>query len=100
VWVLLVTGYRFAIQFGGINFVYPEISSSLPAWSFAPVTLSNWVSDKLVSPLLIGGSNVFGLDGFFLNGVTLSSGIPGILSISDGVHGYSCDDPTGSWQNA
>jgi len=64
----------FAIQFGGINFVYPEISSSLPAWAFAPVTLSNWVSDKLVSPLLIGGSNGFGLDGFFLTGGTLSSG--------------------------
>lgn len=65
----------FAIQFGGVNYTYPEISSSIPAWSFAPVTLSNWVADKLVSPLLIAGQNVFGADGFFLNGLTISSGI-------------------------
>ena len=65
----------FAIQFGGVNFTYPEISTSLPAWSFAPVTLSNWAVDKLASPWLVGGANVFGLDGFFLNGLTLSSGV-------------------------
>ncbi|NMB54261.1 MAG: ammonium transporter [Leptolinea sp.] len=65
----------FAIQFGGVNYTYPEISSSIASWSFAPVTLSNWIADKLVSPLLIAGQNVFGMDGFFLNGLSLSSGI-------------------------
>jgi len=65
----------FAFQFGGVNYTYPAISSNLPAWAFSPITLSNWAADKLATPLLVGGQNILGMSGFFLNGLTLSSGI-------------------------
>lgn len=65
----------FALQFGGINYTYPALSASLPAWSFSPVTLSSWATDVLAKPLLIAGQNVMGMSGFFLGGLTLSSGI-------------------------
>ena len=65
----------FAFQFGGVNHTYPAISSTLAAFSFSPVTLSNWAVDRLASPLLIGGQNILGLDGFMLGGLSASSGI-------------------------
>ena len=65
----------FAFQFGGINFSLPALSGGIGAFSFAPVSLSNWLGDHLASPLLIGGQNILGLDGFMLKGLSLSSGI-------------------------
>jgi Amt family ammonium transporter len=65
----------FAFQFGGVNYTYPEISAELPAWAFSPISLSNWSTENLLSPLLIAGQNVLGLSGFFLTGLTFSSGI-------------------------
>ncbi|HNB51657.1 MAG TPA: ammonium transporter [Anaerolineales bacterium] len=65
----------FALQFGGVNYTYPAISASLPAWSFSPVTLSAWAADRLAHPLLIGGQAFMGLDGFMLGGLGASSGI-------------------------
>jgi Amt family ammonium transporter len=65
----------FAFQFGGINHTYPEISSSLAAFSFSPTTLSGWIGERLNSPLLIGGQTFLGLDGFMLSGLTSSSGM-------------------------
>lgn len=65
----------FAFQFGGVNYTYPEISATLPAWSYSPITLSNWAADKLMAPVLVAGQNILGMSGFFLNGLTFSSGI-------------------------
>ncbi len=65
----------FAFQFGGINITYPELSSSVGAFSFSPTTLSGWNTERLVSSLQLGGQSVLGLDGFMLGGLTLSSGI-------------------------
>jgi len=65
----------FALQFGGVNYTYPELNASLPAWSFSPVTLSNWAVEALNKPLLLGGQVFAGLDGFMLGGLGASSGI-------------------------
>ena len=65
----------FAFQFGGVNYTYPALASGAAEFSFSPVTLSNWISERMSSPLLIGGQNVLGLDGFMLGGLTLSSGM-------------------------
>ena len=65
----------FALQFGGVNHTYPELSSGLAAFSFSPTSLSGWAADRLNSPLLIGGQTFLGLDGFMLGGLTASSGI-------------------------
>ncbi len=86
----------FAFQFGGVNYTYPEISSSLPAWSFSPITLSNWAADKLASPLLVGGQNVLGLSGFFLNGLTFSSGILAFFMFQMVFMDTAATIPTGS----
>ena len=67
------TGFGF--MFGGVNYTYPEVSANVGAWSFSPVTLSNWAADKLSSMLLVGGQGFMGLSGFFLSGLTVSSGI-------------------------
>ncbi|PKN89870.1 MAG: ammonium transporter [Chloroflexi bacterium HGW-Chloroflexi-7] len=64
----------FALQFGGVNYVYPAIGN-LGEWSFAPTSLSVWVADALSSPLLIAGQNVAGLSGWMLGGLGASSGI-------------------------
>ncbi|MHB8088087.1 MAG: ammonium transporter [Anaerolineaceae bacterium] len=64
----------FALQFGGVNYVYPAIGN-LGEWSFAPTSLSVWAADALSSPLLIAGQNVAGLSGWMLGGLGASSGI-------------------------
>lgn len=65
----------FALQFGGVNYTFPEIGAHAPAWSFAPTTLSAWAADHLARPLLINGQSFMGLDGFMLGGLGVSSGI-------------------------
>ncbi len=71
----------FAFQFGGVNFTYPATALSAtqasPEWAFSPITLGAW-GDSLTSPLIIGGSGVLGLSGFFLQGVGQSAA--GILT--------------------
>jgi Amt family ammonium transporter len=71
----------FAFQFGGVNYTYPAtaISSTQasPEWAFSPITLGAW-GDALTTPLVIGGSGVIGLSGFFLQGVGQSAA--GILA--------------------
>ncbi len=64
----------FALQFGGVNYVYPAIGN-LGEWSFAPTSLSVWAADSLANPLLIAGQNVAGLSGWMLGGLGASSGI-------------------------
>lgn len=64
----------FAFQFGGVNYTYPEISASLPAWAFSPITLGDWTG-LLDKELIIGGSGVLGLSGFMLAGLGTNSGI-------------------------
>ncbi|MCI0396406.1 MAG: ammonium transporter [Chloroflexi bacterium] len=64
----------FALQFGGVNHTYPEISSNLPAWAFSPVTMGDW-SGLLDKPLLIGGSGFMGLTGFMLAGLSANFGV-------------------------
>jgi Amt family ammonium transporter len=65
----------FAIQYGGINFTYQGVDVSHSGWSFAPKLIENWGIDKLASPLMFGGANIFGLSGFFLTGLSKSNGI-------------------------
>lgn len=64
----------FAFQFGGINHTYPALGA-LSEFSFSPTTLSGWVSERMNSPLLIGGQTFLGLDGFMLSGLTGSAGM-------------------------
>ncbi|HEY4689051.1 MAG TPA: ammonium transporter [Anaerolineae bacterium] len=63
----------FALQFGGVNFTYPDINGH-GAWAFSPVTLGDW-SGMLDKPLLIGGSGVMGLSGFMLGGLGANFGV-------------------------
>jgi Amt family ammonium transporter len=69
----------FALQFGGVNYTFPEISSNLPAWAFSPITLGSWTSASgaalLDKPLIIGGSGVLGLSGFMLAGLSANFGV-------------------------
>lgn len=69
----------FALQFGGVNYTYPEISNALPAWAFSPVTLGAWTDASgaalLAKPLLIGGSSFMGLTGFMLAGLSANAGV-------------------------
>ncbi|MBI5715922.1 MAG: ammonium transporter, partial [Chloroflexi bacterium] len=64
----------FALQFGGVNFTYPEISKELAAWSFVPTTMGDWTG-LLDKPLLIGGSGIMGLSGFMLAGIGANFGV-------------------------
>lgn len=63
----------FAIQFGGVNYVYPDVNG-MGAWAFSPVTLGDW-SGLLEKPLLIGGSGFMGLTGFMLGGLSANFGV-------------------------
>jgi Amt family ammonium transporter len=69
----------FALQFGGVNYLYPAISDALPAWAFSPVTLGGWTdaggAALLAHPLLIGGSGFAGLSGFMLAGIGANVGV-------------------------
>lgn len=71
----------FAFMFGGVNYTYPATAISAtqasPEWAFSPITLGAW-GDALTSPLIIGGSGVLGLSGFFMSGVGQSAA--GILT--------------------
>ncbi|MEI2613173.1 MAG: ammonium transporter [Candidatus Promineifilaceae bacterium] len=63
----------FALQFGGVNHVYPAVNG-LSEWAFSPVTLGDW-SGLLDKPLLIGNSGFMGLSGFMLGGLSANFGV-------------------------
>jgi Amt family ammonium transporter len=63
----------FALQFGGVNHVYPAVGSNA-AFAFSPATLGNW-SGLLDKPLIVGGSGFMGLGGFMLAGLGGNFGV-------------------------
>jgi Amt family ammonium transporter len=63
----------FALQFGGVNYIYPAINGH-SEWNFSPVTLGDW-SGLLDRPLIIGNSGVLGLSGFMLGGLSANFGV-------------------------
>lgn len=63
----------FAIQFGGVNYTYPDVNN-MGAWAFSPITLGDWTG-LLDKPLLIGGQGIMGLSGFMLAGVGANFGV-------------------------
>lgn len=69
----------FAFQFGAVNYTYPEINGNA-AWAFSPTTLGTWTSDGtasgtalLASGLRVGQFGIIGLEGFFLQGLSLGA---------------------------
>ncbi len=63
----------FGLQFGGVNFAYPDING-MGAWAFSPVTMGDWTG-LLESPLLFNGSGFMGLSGFMLAGIGTNFGV-------------------------
>lgn len=65
----------FGIQFGSVNFTYPEVNG-VAAWAFSPITMGDWTGLLSSAPLMLGNlGGFFGTSGYALAGVGTNFGV-------------------------